>query len=137
MVLPSHECWSDTPRGFCRCCHGYGTELMLALLLMLLTMLQLGVDGTAAVAVVLDVKLMSVSAELIVFVLIQVLMMSVWAQVHGQVLMCMPVCVIGTDDSGNKFMKIYSLVVQLLDSLEALRMAFARTPGWTLRSSTT
>ena len=100
MVLPSHECWSDTPRGFCRCCHGYGTELMSALLLMLLTMLQLGVDGTAAVAVVLDVKLMSVSAELIVFVLIQVLMMSVWAQVHGQVLMCMPVCVIGTDDSG-------------------------------------
>ena len=52
------------------------------------------------------VKLMSVSAELIVFVLIQVLMMSVWAQVHGQVLMCMPVCVIGTDDSGGKFMKI-------------------------------
>ena len=100
MVLPSHECWSDTPRGFCRCCHGYGTELMSALLLMLLTMLQLGVDGTAAVAVVSDgtvavavaVKLMSVSAELIVFVLIQVLMMSVWAQVHGQVLMCMPVC---------------------------------------------
>ncbi len=107
MVLPSHECWSDTPRGFCRCCHGYGTELMSALLLMLLTMLQLGVDGTAAVAVVLDVKLMSVSAELIVFVLIQVLMMSVWAQVHGQVLMCMPVCVIGTDDSGDKFMKIF------------------------------
>ena len=137
MVLPSHECWSDTPRGFCRRCHGYGAELMSALLLMLLTMLQLGVDGTAAVAVVLDVKLMSVSAELIVFVLIQVLMMSVWAQVHGQVLMCMPVCVIGTDDSGDKFMKIYSLVVQLLDSLEALRMAFARTPGWTLRSSTT
>ena len=56
---------------------------MLALLLMLLTMLQLGVDGTAAVAVVLDVKLMSVSAGLIVFVLIQVLMMPVWAQVHG------------------------------------------------------
>ena len=107
MVLPSHECWSDAPRGFCRCCHGYGTELMSALLLMLLTMLQLGVDGTAAVAVVLDVKLMSVSAELIVFVLIQVLMMSVWAQVHGQVLMCMPVCVIGTDDSGDKFMKIF------------------------------
>ena len=103
MVLPSHECWSDTPCGFCRCCHGYGTELMSALLLVLLTMLQLGVDGTAAVAVVSDgtvavavvveVKLMSVSAELIVFVLIQVLMMSVWAQVHGQVLMCMPVCV--------------------------------------------
>ena len=44
-------------------------------------------------------------AELIVFVLIQVLMMSVWAQVHGQVLMCMPVCAIGTDDSGDKFMK--------------------------------
>jgi hypothetical protein len=65
---------------------------MLALLLMLLTMLQLGVDGTAAVAVVLDVKLMSVSAELIVFVLIQVLM-------------CMPVCAVGTDDSGDKFMK--------------------------------
>ena len=108
IVLPSHECWSDTPRGFCRRCHGYGTELMPALLLMLLTMLQLGVDGTAAVAVVLDVKLMSVSAELIVFVLIQVLMMSVWAQVHGQVLMCMPVCAIGTDDSGDKFMKIYS-----------------------------
>ena len=107
MVLPSHECWSDTPRGFCRCCHGYGTELMSALLLMLLTMLQLGVDGTAAVAVVLDVKLMSVSAELIVLVLIQVLMMSVWAQVHGQVLMCMPVCAIGTDDSGDKFMKIF------------------------------
>jgi len=80
---------------------------MSALLLMLLTMLQLGVDGTAAVAVVLDVKLMSVSAELIVFVLIQVLMMSVWAQVHGQVLMCMPVCAIGTDDSGDKFMKIF------------------------------
>ena len=110
---------------------------MSALLLMLLTMLQLGVDGTVAVAVVVEVKLMSVSAELIVFVLIQVLMMSVWAQVHGQVLMCMPVCAIGTDDSGDKFMKIYSLVVQLLDSLEALRMAFARTPGWTLRSSTT
>ena len=107
MVLPSHECWSDTPRGFCRCCHGYGTELMSALLLMLLTMLQLGVDGTAAVAVVLDVKLMSVSAELIVFMLIQVLMMSVWAQVHGQVLMCMPVCAVGTDDSGDKFMKIF------------------------------
>ena len=107
MVLPSHECWSDTPRGFCRCCHGYGTELMSALLLMLLTMLQLGVDGTVAVAVVVEVKLMSVSAELIVFVLIQVLMMSVWAQVHGQVLMCMPVCAIGTDDSGDKFMKIF------------------------------
>ena len=61
---------------------------MSALLLMLLTMLQLSVDGTAAVAVVLDVKLMSV-----------------WAQVHEQVLMCMPVCVIGTDDSGDKFMK--------------------------------
>ena len=107
MVLPSHECWSDTPRGFCRCCHGYGTELMSALLLMLLTMLQLGVDGTVAVAVVVEVKLMSGSAELIVFVLIQVLMMSVWAQVHGQVLMCMPVCVIGTGDSGDKFMKIF------------------------------
>ena len=115
MVLPSRECWSDTPRGFCRRCHGYGAELMSALLLMLLTMLQLGVDGTAAVAVVSDgtvavavavvVKLMSVSAELIVFMLIQVLMMSVWAQVHGQVLMCMPVCAIGTDDSGDKFMK--------------------------------
>ena len=67
------------------------------MLLMLLIVPQLGI---VAVTMVVEVTLMSVSAELMMLVLTQVLIMSVWVQVHGQVQMRMPVRVLNADDSG-------------------------------------